>query len=539
MKAKNFKRLFYILTLYFLQINYAESQRLLLHFNNATDKQAMEQEVSNLITIDNFITVSSETQNPDTEIQIIFYDPGISGILELTEVTVDIESFVTKWKESHIDKSRLLMLFIKSDSKYSIEKLVGTALLEEGQLPKIISDYIELKIMKSQDSYGNSIKAGYNAILNAFNQRFTNSLIEIGNQMLLQKKYYKGYCYPPKLPYDKSYEAHHYDEQIYYRFRLTEQNTIWDEELPVEYLRATANSASYMGDYYFNGPFDRMRTSNHDKINTLLFGFTNKLIFGAGSKHIRLNRKTGTTTFEPLSSDEIFYYDGIGTKRYFNDPSVNSEYLEIYDEDNFRNIELVSIKHEFDANSPNAFNTVNNTIEQILQSAEHFNTGHNRYSFCKEKIIIDRVREGERLPLRVLDLYYGGSEPTWCNTYAMDLLNDIYELEVLPWKGANALNDLFQNDEGNNFLPILSNDDIAFNDLINAGYPVIFSYKNLGQGSGHIEIGFPNTDFLTTIGAGSSTGIKIFPDESFGTTIAKTAIKRYLYLGYLTFEYEQ
>jgi hypothetical protein len=511
---------------------------LLIHFNNSIDEAAKKSALESSVQIRNIISVASQTNNGDIKIHIIFFDQVSFGILDLAD-PVAAEHVVGEWKEKYdsTDK-RILFLFTRVAKDYEFHSLHATGVLDKGPLPKIVMDYISDNIVKNQSSVEESIKEGLNAIKNALDQRFKNALATLGVQMLSQSKYFKGNCYPSSLPYDLT-DVSHIDAPVYYQFKLTENYTNWNEDVLVEYLDAEATPSAYSKEqYYYNGPFERLRTTDFDKTNGLLFGFTDKPIYGPGAKHIRLN-SVGNEAIDPTPLEALFYYEN-DTKKNLNAPSTDKEYVKIIDGDKDAEIQLSAVRREFDAHSPSAYKSVSTKVDEILKSKIHFSTEHNRYNFCRVQMTIKRVLEGALLPQRALQLYYGGTLPTWCNTYAMDLLNATYEIEVLPWINADSMFNMFMADK-KNFVPLGKLEDKEVKKLVDAGYPVIFSYTGVNASPkrvGHIEVGCPGESKLTTIGAGSKIGKKIWPDTSFGSQEIRDGVEKYLYLGYLIADYE-
>lgn len=264
----------------------------------------------------------------------------MSGILEAINAQASsIETFIQKWKEAHVEKSRIMFLFIKSEGSYTFNSLATTDLISYGQLPEIVRDYIEQKIIKLESTYQDAIKVGLNAIINAYDQRFKNTLTNTGTSMLSLSKYFKGNCYVESLIYFDEFEPYHIDNALHYRYQYREaDNTNWDEELRVSRLSDGISPSQFMAQsFYYNGPFEQMRASDYFKNRAaLLFAYTDKGIFGPGAKYIRLNKINSSNSADPIPMDQLFYYKSNGEKKMLNSPSVNSEYVEIYDTDSRR-----------------------------------------------------------------------------------------------------------------------------------------------------------------------------------------------------------
>jgi hypothetical protein len=524
-------------------VTHAQDLSVLIHFNNADDELQMRDAVTGMISTDDFTTVVGGSVNPDTKIQFIFYDPTVSGVLETVEAPAnDPVAFVQKWQEAHADESRVLFLFSKGDAGYGFTALVTTLLVANGQLPEIVRSWIVQHIIEPEASnYQAALSEGFKAIVNAYDHQFIDRLQDEGTQMLSEPKYLKGYCYVPSLPYNSPFEISHLGSYVHYRFRLQEEYITWSEELPVEFLTAGTSTAAYITQpFYYNGPFNRMRTSDFAQLNSLLFGYSEKGIFNAaGAKHIRLNSLNPSGSFNALPIEELYYYNDRGFETKMNAPSVNAEYLKIIDSRTGQPTELSALKREFDAYSAAAYQKLQTKVNQVLQNPNHLDAPHTRYSFCRSTMSIQRVPSGSRMPQPVLDLFYGGKAPTWCNTYARDLMEETFEMEVLPWVNADSLYNLFLADDGSQFVSLEGMQEEDINSLINSGYVVIFSYNgSAAKEPGHIELGYPNEE-LMTIGAGASVAKKLWSNDSFGSQTRRNVTRKYLYLGYLFAEHER
>lgn len=519
-----------------------QSEALLAHFNNFGDEGVMSADVRAQVNIGAFKKIVSESGNPETEIQIVFYDPTALGYYVLKDpVPLNVDGYIQKWKQAHVDRNRILFLFNKDQNKYVFLKLTATQNVTDGQLPEIVCNYISEKIITVLTStYQEAIQQGMNAILNAYDPKYKNTLVTVGTGMLAYSKYYKGYCYPSQLLYYNDFESFHIEKPVLYQFTHQETHTIWNEELPVEHLSAGATTTNYLTQtYYFNGPFEMVTTLSYiPSRNDLLFGYTDKPVFGSGSKHIRLNTVNGSG-FAPFPASSLFYYHSDNEKRTLATALTKEEYVEIKDTESGNNVTLASRRNEFDMYSNTAYNATVTKINQAFANINHLPTDHPKYSFCRLKLNLYRVRSGESLPEGAIDLYYGGSKPTWCNTYARDLADEIFGHEVLPLTSANAMYDFLLTNGGPDFISVSDRPNEEIEKLISKGYIVIFSYNGSSVPEpGHIEIGYPSEDEIKTIGAGASVGIKSWSNDSFGTQARRNTVKKYLYLGHLILNYE-
>jgi hypothetical protein len=374
------------------------------------------------------------------------------------------------------------------------------------QVPDVVAQYIQDQILAQQNNdVEKIIKKGLNAVKNACDRRFQNAMIGNIENLLSQKKYYKGYAYlgrswfnlertdnGNKLPYnlEKLYELKKTDDAVSAEY----------VEVPVMSVKnMLANMKTLFVNQYGLGV---EQTEIKDLKETIYFESANNLTSN------KLYTAAKDTILSDINVFEKWEYIGQGSSRrlvYTFDPLENA----------------LSQKHKI----------------KVIQG--QIATGGE----------VDEINGLSNWGWR-----FRLNQPTWCNQFVRDLTYNIYKKNdyVVMSKSAAGLNADFKADTTKYMKLSQDVDGNMWKMYINKGYLVFFS------DIGHIEVGFPDnkhyedmcerhpdderypkkssrsqTTTQLTIGAGATVGYKL---SAAWATNPKYKVLPFIYLEYLKFE---
>jgi hypothetical protein len=370
--------------------------------------------------------------------------------------------------------------------------------------------------MPQKDNPNTVVYKGLNAVKNAYDRSYQQAMIDRIDDLLPQKKYYKGYCY---------------FSTKWFNFERVNNDNKLPYNLEILYRLKQGNPYPFVYEYEELFPLS---------VKSLITNMDTLFI-----KYMYVDYKNvGKTEIATLK--ETIYFEG---------------------DDNLNIFQLYN----------NAKDTILSNIYAFVKW-EYVQAGNDRkliYTFSsQEKALSQRYKikiiqgtitaEGEVDEVNGLSNWgwrFRYNQPTWCNKFALDVTyntynKDAYILDIND--GASAMRSKFEKEKGKYIE--LKDKTTIWTSYINKGYLVFFS------DDGHIEVGFPDNKFhlhyrdryegdtrypndvwMTggqtinlTIGAGGNVGYKpasrwAIKEKKEGTKDDKQ-VKSYIYLDYLRFE---
>lgn len=467
----------------------ARGQELVVQSNNAVDLEQYEPlikttNINQLITKLGNVVSSSPDYNSPITIQVTLLDPYTLGGFKLKTPHINSINYTDIWENTYADEDRIMFLFEKNDNRYVFKDFVITQKIEDGQIPEIVRNYIQEEILEKQTNITEIVSKGINAVKNAYDRSFQNAMINKINNLLTQKKYYKGYAYfstnwfnferiknNNELPYDleKLYELKH------------------REGASMEYVEAPVQS-----------------------VNSLLANMNNLFV----CSHCSSISQTEIATLR----ESIYFED--------SDLLANTDPFGLYSQGKDSILSDIYAFEEWEYVKQGGSRKLEYTFEPEEKALSQ------KY---KIKVIQGQIpAEGEVDEINGFSNWgyrFQYNQPTWCNQFARDLTQNTYKKNdyILASKSAAGLNADF-NSETTIYKKLPDDNDAStWKSYINKGYLVLFS------DNGHIEIGFPdNTHYQNqrkrhpedtrypnssdvypnnktklTIGAGSTVGYKL------------------------------
>ena len=488
-------------------------------------------------------------KNMSVVVKVIFYDPAIN-ILKLQQVDIYSDLYIWGANTNNTGNQIVLNFIFTEELSGSSKKITFTKFQyqESGnneQIPELVENYIQEKILKQQHQDVEIIvKKGLNAVKNAFDRRFMNKMPEIAENMMREKKYYKGYSYAT---------------YPYYGFQ-SEQNLS-----PLGYDFC---------DFYIKKTDEEFIELLYDEEN---ISVKNTVVASILS---------GKRFLNPLIEPSLIYYD----EEKFHIKDNKGNFVK-YASTGFPKTGYIVVNNTTKSDIPvKAQNDIDFIIKNPLAfshwDSQKVNAKWSRVSIFRENTFYCDQSYFVKLTVGVFEsgelvytwngiaswAHFAEGQATWCNQFARDLSAQMYlsylknknGFEVLRNTGSDGMYDDFNNNR-NKYVDITDfnkekenmnyeKPNQLWSIFVDKGYLVFYSYP------GHIETCFPNNlktnsnkysrtrhiedirynnvsntsaPYLNKfVGAGSSVGYKKQTDE----WIKKA--KAFLYLEYLGLEFE-
>lgn len=527
---------------------------LLVHFNNLADERKLKADFESYINMDKFLSIAEQTQNEDTEIQVVFLDPTKIARFTLTNLhSTSPDIYVTKWKAVHgTNKKRILFLFCKETDIYKFKNLEVTHVVRSTQLPEVVRSFISNQIISPQPSVELALKEGINALGNAYDQQFKSRLIEHSPKLLQDQKYYKGYsCIEFNYYYFERVNASQQlatgcsDLYYLYQFKYfpivpiippNQSTNLNNQSKLFDYLNLKALA------YKTTNPINGL--SVDQKIEESDYG---NIYYSFDGKFLNVMDEKSTYKYLNFNYPETTYTG-------FTDNLITGRMREQLNEIYWNPKMFKEWKYDREQNSPLIFES---NLEAC--SAKYYIkvlNGRIRPTF-------DQVDEMSGLSTYGLS-DFNHAQPTWCNVFARELSNKVFGTDAFPPYSCYELTQSTFRDK-TQYIELTgeSNSKEAIWSLINKGFTVYFA------SSSHIETGFPDdvefthfryrhqndrrydpgnynskyddnslheyeTSQYLVVGAGSSVGFKATYDNY---SWLSTTAKAYLFVGYLSKKY--
>ena len=518
------------------------SNLLYVQSANFEDMKAWAGKVSrnaSALKIDPFKTVlaqHNDVQNgtyEDLRVDVVMYDPFRIGSRMLKKPNpMTADEYIRSWNE-RVTGDRILFFFQKparDADDYDFKRLAASPELANKQLPEIITTYIEKNILAKAGNAQETLKAGINALKNAFDQQFKQRLIDSSPELAALKEFYKGIA---NIPYNYFYfeafedSTYKFSPPIYFKNEIskyTELHVHIFESFKIADFPASTLNIYNKDSIYFN--------LNNLDINLPINRYPNPIF-------ILKNNNTY----------EHFFYRFINLVYPSYELAIKNKNLNKYLANLEQNENIVTC----------LYSEINKKV--------NIDTLGPKTEYSRIKVYSGTVRKGDNITPYLGWSQYSSftlNQPTWCNVFAFELSKRIFQNQKDPFthdfpvpygsdgKSANQINNFFNEAKNTVYIEIENskqNIDLVWK-LINCGYSMYFS---LADNPGHIETGFPdglpnfgnrktfdinftkinyiNQNSLTKhtcIGAGGYIGLKSYDKYFF---LQKCQI--FLYLGYL------
>ena len=385
--------------------------------------------------------------------------------------------------------------------------------------------------MKQSATDTQAVNDGLNALKNAYDESFFNTLKNKGPEYIDESIYHKNHAYWGPQNYYNFY-SYHAEENDNTGNETAVDNTyldINDEEVQDMIEEIADNELVKSNEYFDWSDFDNPDITGPE-IDISFTPYTQS--FRNDVEDQQLMQAITNTTETKLALPE-------SVNDYFpkTDYAGNAFHSRFYLEQELKEI-AENPKHINNYNTGNDFSSIHS--ENKYRYKKHY---------CRVKVDHKQVKEGEQLNSRAREVIRGLDDKGnpknyyYCNKYVEDMLEMIFpknkQSDELFWGTgltANRIYDKLTQANYKDVIDVSDQDKEQIWEYIDEGYIVIVAWKDKGD-IGHIVLGWPESNMV--IGAGSTSkkntlkkefNIHKYPDRG-------NQIKFYIYSGHLSKNY--
>jgi hypothetical protein len=508
-----------------------------IQYNNKTDRESenaltVEDISEKKIALDEILNTTEFYASGNITLQIVFYDRTALGPFQLKEKHKNLtaETYVTKWNTKHSNEKRILMLFVKDqhDGNYEFSNF------EVSNLPHIfpvVENYIQEQIMAKTNTHAEAVNDGLNALKNAYDESFFNTMKNKGPEYIDESIYHKNHAYWGPQNYYNFYSYHAEENENEGASNESDiDNTyldIDDKDYQDMVDEISDNELVKSDDYFDWSDFDNPEITGPE----LSISFTPYPQDFLNSIQDQELMSAFTETEETTLSLPQAVNDHFPETDY----SGNTFHSRSYLEDELKEI----------AESP----LHTDSYETSTDFPDVHNENHFRYRKhnCRVKIDHKQVKEGEQLNNRAREVILGKKANgalksyVYCNKYVEDMLELIFpknkQGDGLFWGTgltANGIYDKLTQSSYHDVIDVSDQDKEQIWDYIDEGYIVIVVWKNKG-GIGHTVLGWPEENKV--IGAGRTSRKNEYEAEFGLSKNPNRDISFFIYSGHLSKNY--
>lgn len=476
-----------------------------IQYNNKTDRESgnaltVEAISEKKVALDEILNTTEFYKSGNITLQIVFYDRTTLGPFQLKEKhkNVTAETYVTKWNTEHSNEKRILMLFVKDqhDGNYEFSKF------EVSNLPHIfpvVEKYVQEQIMAKTNTNAEAVNKGLNALKNAYDESFFNTLKNKGPEYIDESIYHKNHAYWGPQNYYNFYSYHAEENEN----DDTGNETIIDntyidienEEMEDMVNEISGNELVKSDEYFDWSDFDNPEITGPE-LSISFIPYPQDFLNNIQDQELMsaFTETEETTLSLPQTVNDHFPE---------TDYSGNTFHSRSYLEDELKEI------------AENPMHT--DSYETSDDFSDIHNNNHYRYrkNKCRIKIDHKQVNEGEQLNNRAREVILGKKANgalksyVYCNKYVEDMLELIFpknkQGDGLFWGTgltANGIYDKLSQSSYHDVIDVSDQDKEQIWEYIDEGFIVIVVWKNKGD-IGHTVLGWPEENMV--IGAGTTS----------------------------------